>query len=470
MPGDFVVLKFGGTSVASAGHWRTIADIVSKRRKEGHRVLLVCSALAGVTDRLEALADAPPGEPGAILDALEARHHEHAAALGVDGPALVEAGIGGIRRAADRYTDTCDPADRAELLAWGEWLSAALGHAYLSRSMAAGLVDAREALTVLDENGAHPRRAWLSARCAAGPDNELLGRWSELDPVLVTQGFVARAADGRTALLGRGGSDTSAALLAGRLRADRCEIWTDVPGLFSADPRHLPGARLVESLDFTEALEMAAGGARVVHPRCLHAAAEAGIPVEIRDTTRPGLPGTRIVPREGAAPEGIKAIAMQPGMAVLLLENRDIRQQVGFLAGVFADVAAQGVSVDSVATSETTTTLAIHRQANLLDDPALLALEQRLAQRCAVTVFPDAAALHVVGRGARRALAQLGGLAGWLDGHRLLMVSQSANDCCLSLLVPGEAAAELLGQLHAALIEPRDEGFGRRWRDIGDDS
>ena len=468
MPGDFVVLKFGGTSVASADRWRTIASLAAERREAGHRVLLVCSALAGVTDCLEALALAPADGHPPLLAELERRHRDHAEALGVDGAGLVDAGIDGIRRAAARLATSGEPADHAELLAWGEWLSCALGHAYLSESMDAGLVDAREALTVLDENGAHPRRAWLSARCAAGPDDELLARWAALAPVLVTQGFVARSADGRTALLGRGGSDTSAALLAGRLRASRCEIWTDVPGLFSADPRRLPGARLVTRLDFAEALEMAAGGAKVVHPRCLHAAAEAGIPVEIRDTTRPGLPGTRIAPAAPAAPDGIKAIAVQPGMAVLLLENRDIRQQVGFLAGVFADVAAQGVSVDSVATSETTTTLAIHRPTNLLDDPALVALEHRLAQRCTVKVFPDAAALHVVGRGVRRALAQLGGLADWLEAQPLLMVSQSANDRCLSLLLPGEAADGLLEHLHGALIEPLADGFGPRWSELGE--
>ena len=107
----------------------------------------------------------------------------------------------------------------------------------------------------------------------------LLQRFEPLSPVLITQGYVARTRDGRTALLGRGGSDTSAALLAGRLGCSQLEIWTDVPGLFSTDPRLVPQARLLAELGYDEALEMAASGAKVVHPRCIRAAAATGTPM-----------------------------------------------------------------------------------------------------------------------------------------------------------------------------------------------
>jgi diaminopimelate decarboxylase/aspartate kinase len=386
--------------------------------------------------------------------------------LGVDERRWLARATNLLQECLDGLRKDPGPAPRAALLAAGEWLSTQIGSLYLrGQGLDATWVDAREALEALAEPELSPARQWLSADCAAGSDNALESLWSGLDSPLITQGFIARSSDGRTALLGRGGSDTSAALLAGRLRSQRLEIWTDVPGLFSADPRLIPQARLLNEVDYAEALEMAASGARVVHPRCIRAAAETQTPMWIKDANRPTIEGTRI--GTAAAESGIKTVTCKRGMAVLLLQNLDARRQVGFLAGVFDVFRRRGLSIDLVATSETTTTVAISKEANHLDRSELDALAADLSPLCSVERFDDCVCVNLVGRGARTALSRLQSAMRHFDERPLLMVSQSANDLCLSLLVLAGDHEALLGAAHAALIPPGEAGgFGSSWETL----
>jgi diaminopimelate decarboxylase/aspartate kinase len=467
------VLKFGGTSVSGRAQWETIASLAAARQQPGHRVLLVCSALAGVTDELEALTQAGADQAAGIRT-LHEIHAGLATALDVDaGALLAEAGqrISSLLETLDHQPA---PEHRADLLAVGEWLSSRMGQLYLAQSMDVDWVDARDALEVVPEGNPQAGRSWLSARCESGPDGALAERWSALAPVLITQGYVARTRDGRTALLGRGGSDTSAALLAGRLSANEVEIWTDVPGLFSADPAREPDALLIRELHYTEALEMAASGARVVHPRCIRAATDTGLSILIHDLARPMVQGTRISGAStalgGAAPvQGIKAVTFQDRMLVMLLENLDTRQQVGFLAWVFDVISRHDISIDLVATSETTTTVAINSVDNHLDPALIRDMTQELSARCRLRLYQDCCCVNLVGRGARTALSQMGPAAASFREWPLLMLSQSANDMCLSLLVYPEHANTLLHDLHECLITSaetnrEDTVYGPAWR------
>jgi len=363
---------------------------------------------------------------------------------------------------------------QAELLAMGEWLSTRIGASFLQRELPVTWLDVREILQVREEPELSPARQWLSASCEPGLDGDLLQRFEPLSPVLITQGYVARTRDGRTALLGRGGSDTSAALLAGRLGCSQLEIWTDVPGLFSTDPRLVPQARLLAELGYDEALEMAASGAKVVHPRCIRAAAATGTPMRILDTARPHLTGTRIAhPEPGTRvgrPPGVKAITCQKDMVVLLLQNIDTRREVGFLARVFDVFRRNGVSIDLVATSETTTTVAINGPANHLDKSSMDVLIRELQSQCTVQVHTGCVCINLVGSSVRTALAKLESAMNFFEDHALLMLSQSANDLCLSLLVNAQDHETLLRLAHQALIpadlKPGDGVFGPRWQDI----
>ncbi len=467
MSEKWIVLKFGGTSVAGRKQWETISSIVQARRTEGFRVLLVCSAVAGVTNQLTALAYKP--DSTRRLQELLDVHQNLALELEVEESHWLQDAREQLGLCLQNLTHDPGPMSRAALLALGEWMSTRIGCCFLRQHLDAAWVDAREALVTVSGEQLSPARRWLSAACNAAEAPGLASRWSTLSPVLITQGFVARSPEGQTALLGRGGSDTSAALLAGRLSASRLEIWTDVPGLFSADPRLIDDARLLNEVGYSEALEMAASGAKVVHPRCIRAAAATATPVVIRDLNRRDVPGTQIGQRL-APHNGIKAVICKQQMAVILLENLDARFQVGFLADVFDTFRRRGISVDLVATSETTTTVAIDCQANHLGKEELADLVEDLVVRCKVRLFRDCVCVNLVGQGARTALSRIQSVMSYFEERPLLMASQSANDLCLSLLIEEGEHEQLLKSAHAALI-PADVGgadpvFGPSWRRI----
>jgi diaminopimelate decarboxylase/aspartate kinase len=456
MPSQWRILKFGGTSVAGPRQWAAIASLVSERLRNGDRVLLVCSALAGITNRLDALSRQGADREGIIHDVLDA-HAVLADALDIEAVSLLAKTRARLEERSNAQTLKPSPQNKAALLALGEWMSSRLGELYLAGKLDVAWVDARDALQAVE------------------PDPELAEKWGGLGEVLITQGYVAGTTGGRPVLLGRGGSDTSAALLASRLSAGEVEIWTDVPGLFSADPSREPDAMLIRELDYNEALEMAASGARVVHPRCIRAASDAGLVISIRDLSRPKLEGTRISGTVSAINEsapllGAKAVTCQDGMLVMLLENLDTRQQVGFLAWVFEAIAARGLSVDLVATSETTTTLAINSVDNPIDDKLVSDISTRLSERCRVRVFQDCCCVNLVGRGVRTALLQFGAATGSLSEWPLLMLSLSANDLCLSLLVYPQHAQSLLHDLHQCLVVDSGNAgnpvYGPAWNEL----
>jgi diaminopimelate decarboxylase/aspartate kinase len=463
----WIVLKFGGTSVAGRSQWETIASLARARRSEGFRVLLVCSAVAGVTDRLNSLAYKP--DSTGLLEELLDTHRKLGRDLEVDEQNWLPESQERFQECLQNLSHEPSPQFRAALLAMGEWLSTKIGCCFLRQHLDAAWVDVRDALEIFHEKDLSPARQWLSASCKAAEAPGLAGRWSALSPVLITQGFVARTREGGTALLGRGGSDTSAALLAGRLSAQRLEIWTDVPGLFSADPRLISEARLLIEVDYAEALEMAASGASVVHPRSIRAAAATKTPVVIRDLNRRRVAGTRIG-RRVSDEAGIKTVTCQEQMGVILLQNLDARFEVGFLAGIFDVFRRRGISIDLVATSETTTTVAINCQTNHLGDDELDDLVEDLGSRCKVTLFKQCVCVNLVGRGARTALSRLQDVMQYFQDRPLLMVSQSANDLCLSLLVNSGEHESLLKSAHQALIPANDvkpdRVFGASWKQI----
>jgi len=477
--GAWLVLKFGGTSVSGREQWETIAELARQRLDDGYRVVLVCSAVSGVTGTLQTLAYHASDYVSGQLEPIRQRHRQLAQDLGIDADDLIEQASSQIEHLLGRIAAAPDDGHRypamTSLLSLGEWLSTRIGERYLARSMPVEWVDARDALRALPETEISGRRSWLSARCDSEADQRLIEIWSQKSSLLITQGFIAAHPAGGTALLGRGGSDTSATLLAGRLAGEHVEIWTDVPGLFSADPQVLPQARLLRQLSYSEALEMAASGAKVIHSRCIRAAAENNIPIVVRDLSRIDFPGTTISMSRALGSEtvdGIRAVCCQPQMAVLLLQNLDTREQVGFLAWVFKQIAEEGLSVDQVATSETTTTVALNRISNQLDEMTLERIADRLRNRCTVTVYPDCSGINLVGHGARVALAHIDPEPGFFASRPLLMLSKSANDLCISLLLRTGDAGELLGKLHHSLVETTvstpggDAVFGPCWREI----
>jgi diaminopimelate decarboxylase/aspartate kinase len=475
----WIVLKFGGTSVSRRHRWDTIGRL-AKRRAEEHsvegqdaRVLVVVSALSGVTNELTAIADGA-ADGAERVGKLEQRHREFLAELGLDADEVLGERLSILRalvtdpRAAERTLPW-----QAEVLGQGELLSSTLGAAYLRASgLDFGWMDARNWLqaAVLPNQNAWSQR--LSVSCSPLASAE----WGEAfrqQParMLLTQGFIARHRDGDTAILGRGGSDTSAAYFGALLGAQRVEIWTDVPGMFSANPREVPDARLLTRLDYAEAQEIATTGAKVLHPRSIKPCRDAGVPMAILDTERPELPGTSIDGDAITVP-GVKAISRRNGIVLVAMESVGMWQQVGFLADVFERFKRHGLSVDLIGSSETNVTVSLDPSENLVNTNVLAALSADLTEICRVKVIAPCSAITLVGRGMRSLLHKLSDVWATFGRERVHMISQSSNDLNLTFVIDEVDADGLLPVLHAALIDsgamPVEETsvFGPRWREI----
>lgn len=453
---EWVVLKFGGTSVASRAAWETIAGVVRGRLEEGLRPVVVCSALAGVSDALDALLEAAVrGEGRRALPAIAARHEALARELGVEA-SLVSDRLAELERLVEGISlvGEASPRLRARVLAAGELMATRLGAAFLA---AEGLepvwLDVREVLRARAEPGANERRAILAASCDDDPEGEVSARLRALGGrVVVTQGFIARGEGGETVLLGRGGSDASAAYLAAKLGARRCEIWTSVPGIFTASPAEVPTARLLDRLDYDEAQEIASCGAKVLHPRCIPPCRKAGIPIHVRSTDEPEAPGTVVARLDSPAEAGVKAIARRSGVLLVSMDTLGMWQQVGFLAEVFDVFRRHGVSVDLVSTSQSNVTVSLDAAAALVDRASAGALVADLGRHCAARLIGPCAAVSLVGRGIRGILHRLGPALEVFEERKVHLVSQAASDLNLTFVVEEADADRLVARLHALLF------------------
>ena len=475
-PADWIVLKFGGTSVSRRTRWDTIGRLMRERREgDKARVLVVVSALSGVTNELQAICDhhGDAVEVGKRIEALVERHQAYCGELSVDPESVLGPRVAALRalgadpRRADGRLDW-----QAEVLGQGELLSSTLGVAYLrAQGMAVNWLDARDWLNAqaLPNQNAWSQR--LSVSCHYQGDAALRERFNACGELLISQGFIARAPDGGTAILGRGGSDTSAAYFGALLGARRVEIWTDVPGMFSANPRLVPDARLLWRLDYEEAQEIATTGAKVLHPRCIHPCREARVPIWIRDTERPDMAGTVIDHRAATVP-GVKAISSRRGIVLVSMETIGMWQQVGFLSDVFEIFKKRGLSIDLIGSSEANVTVSLDPSDNLVNSNVLDALCIDLAEICRVKVIAPTSAITLVGRGMRSLLHKLTDVWSEFGRERVHLISQSSNDLNLTFVVDEALVDGMMPRLHELLVQsgamPVDavDVFGPSWKAI----
>ncbi|MCE5232947.1 MAG: bifunctional aspartate kinase/diaminopimelate decarboxylase [Mizugakiibacter sp.] len=450
----WIVVKFGGTSVATREHWETILRLAASRRAEGARVVVVVSALSGVTDALKALCALPPAERGVAAQRLCERHRALAVDMGLGRVEAMERWLDSLARAAaDGAGADGELAWQAEVQAHGELLSSTLGAAFLgARGLPTAWLDARDCFTASELPFLNGRARLLSAQVEPRHDPALAAELAARGEVFITQGFIARDGDGHTVLLGRGGSDTSASYFGALLRAARVEIWTDVAGMFSANPRQVPAARLLNRLDYEEAQEIATTGAKVLHPRCLSPLREARVPLLIKDTQRPELAGTEIGPEVREQAPSIKAISSRRGITLVSMESVGMWQQVGFLADVFAHFKRHGLSVDLIGSAETNVTVSLDPTENLLDSDVVAALAADLAKVCRVKVIAPCAAITLVGRGMRGMLHKLSAVLAEFGQLRVHLISQSSNNLNLTFVVDEDVVDGLLPRLHELLV------------------
>ncbi len=347
------VLKFGGTSVNDAKAISQVVSIVSDQLKTDPNVVVVTSAMRGVTDLLiDSAKAAAAGDRQRYRDArltLVTRHHDAAEALVGDLDDLSRL-LGDVDERIREFERLCmavailgELTDRglAVISGLGERLLAPiLAAAIRARGIQSEFVDAGE-LIVTDDNYASAAPDMDATRSATR--GRLLPLLERCATPVVT-GFVAATADGVPTVLGRGGSDYSAAILGAALDADEIQIWTDVDGVLTADPRIVKNARPLPELTYSEAAELAYFGAKVLHPKTMLPAIDRGIPISVRNTFNPAFPGTRVV---AAAKNGgtVKALTVIRGLALVTVAGRGMMGVPGIAARTFAAAAAQGANV-----------------------------------------------------------------------------------------------------------------------------
>src|SRR5690606_19405679 len=282
------------------------------------------------------------------------------------------------------------------------------------------------------------------------------------------QGFIASDEAGDTVLLGRGGSDTSASYIAAKLQARRLEIWTDVPGMFSANPRSVPTARLLQALEYDEAQEIASSGAKVLHPRCIMPVKQYGIPLYVHATQTPDLQGTVITTHGGTLAAQVKAVTIKKNITLVQMETVGMWHSVGFLADAFSVFKNHGLSIDLVSTAETSVTVSLDPAANGIDKAALEALTEDLSKLCRVPVIGPCAAGSLVGRNIRAILHRLGDALELFEEQKIYLVTQAANDLNITFVIDEAQGDRLVARLHEIAIRKMtaDRVLGPTWEEL----
>jgi aspartate kinase len=448
-------MKFGGSSVVDAAAIDRVIGIVRSQQELGLAPVIVVSALGGVTDMLLGLSHAArAGDARAVTTGVEGlldRHRQQVTSLGVD-PGGVEPGfassIGELRLALDAIERqrASDPRALDAIAAAGELLSSRLVAAAMTvRGLAAAWVDARDVVCTDDRyTCAAPLTEATDAACRAA-----LMPLLEQGRVPVLGGFIGRGPDGSTTTLGRGGSDYSASIVGAAIGASEIQIWTDVDGMLTADPRIVYDAEVVKHLSFSEASELAYFGAKVLHPSTIFPAVSRAIPVRILNSHRPDGQGTLITadPPPGSRP--FAALACKRGITVIDITSTRMLMAHGFLRRVFEAFEKNETAVDVVTTSEVSVSVTIDDNRR---GPDVVA---ELLEFAEVTVEEQMAILTVVGDRLATNSTLAARIIGAMTGFPLRMISQAASRRNVTIVLPEAYLAPAMTHLHRELFATR---------------
>ncbi len=442
-----IVAKFGGTSVADAAAIRRLIEII--RSRQGAQPVVVVSALATVTDSLLALAPLVESGNGPALDAailaLVARHA--ATARGLAG---TDAALERIRRDAEALCRELtrslgrrvSPAGLDAVAGRGElWSSQLIAAAMSGAGLDATWVDIRPIMITDDRfTRASPQVEMMESRARS-----TFAPLAQAGTIAVTQGFVGSTADGRPTTLGRGGSDYTAALLGAALEVERVEIWTDVNGLMTADPRIVPSARTLTAASYEEAAELATFGAKVLHPATAQPLVKAGIPIVVLNSTRPEEAGTMIEPsaeleRMGNSP--IRSISFKRGITVINVRAPRMLGAFGFLRTMFEVFERHEVVVDVLASSEVSVSLTVE------DRSRLDAVVSELSELGEVRVEHGRAIVAVVGIGLKHTPGVAARLFTAVQPDNVEVISQGASAINMTFVVREEDGPGVVQRLH----------------------
>ncbi|MCJ2378848.1 lysine-sensitive aspartokinase 3 [Vibrio sp. ZSDZ34] len=446
----FNVAKFGGTSVANFEAMSRCAEIIVNNPQTK---LVVISACSGVTNILVELANGVKDSDrrAELVSKLKAIHSEIMASLedisSIE--ARVEALIEKVATLSEAACIAPTPKLTDHLVACGERMSThILARLMREKGVDAVRFDIREVLKTDSDYG------------KAEPNIEATKQQAEkiLIPlcqkhVVITQGFIGSDDDGETTTLGRGGSDYSAALIAEAVEASGLEIWTDVPGIYTTDPRIAPNARPIPEISFSEASEMANFGAKILHPSTLLPALRHQIPVFVGSSKAPLEGGTWVRQTVESAPL-FRALALRNNQTMVTLRNPRMFQAYGFLADVFTVLAKHKISVDLVTTSEVSVSLTLDQTDTGGGAPELPeAAQQELEQLCNVEVKQSLSLIALIGNNMSETKGSAAEVFDALDDFNIRMICYGASPHNLCFLLDEDESKEAVKVLHEELFE-----------------
>ena len=447
---SFVVAKFGGTSVADYDAMNRSADVVLA---DPNTRLVVLSASAGVTNLLVSLSEGLEATERFVkLDALRKIQFDILERL--QNPNVIREEV---ERLLENITTLAEAASLAtstaltdELVSHGELMSTLLFVEIMrERNVQAQWFDVRKVMRTSDRFG----RAEPDVEALAELTNQQLAP-RLADGIVITQGFIGSEAKGRTTTLGRGGSDYTAALLGEALHATRVDIWTDVPGIYTTDPRVVSAAKRIDVIAFEEAAEMATFGAKVLHPATLLPAVRSDIPVFVGSSKDPKAGGT-LVCKKTENPPLFRALALRRRQTLVTLHSHNMLHSRGFLAEVFGILARHNISVDLITTSEVSIALTLDTTGSTSTGDTLLtqSLLIELSELCRVEVEEDLALVAIIGNKLSRACGVGKEVFGVLDPFSIRMICYGASSYNLCFLVPTDQAEQVVQKLHQNLFE-----------------
>ena len=453
-----IVMKFGGTSVANFEAITRTTFIIGGKLDQ--KPVVVVSALSKVTDLLYRISDAAvsknKAETKELLGQLRERHVNLACELLEQSPVMCEGAVAKVNEICDSLdalamavcaVGELSDRNKAIIISNGELLSStSICHTMNAKGIRTGFVDARKMMVT---SSSYLKGEPITEEICARVPGVIEEAYKGMDAV-ITQGFIASSLEGEQTVLGRGGSDYSASLIGLAIGAERIEIWTDVDGVRTADPRKVQNTRSLERISFEEAAEMAHFGAKVLHPLTIEPAVKKNIPIYVLNSMNPSGKGTAILCNE-LIEDGVKSVSFKENIRVINIFSMKMINTSGFLRRVFEIFSESRVSVDLISTSEANISVTVDASEKI--DKVV----EQLSEFAEVVVDDDKSQISVIGKNIVRLNGMLKKTFAPLKKCNVYMISQGASFVNISFVVDREELTEVVQDLHDHLFDNQEE-------------
>lgn len=445
------IAKFGGTSVANYDAMRQCVKVVTQNP---NTKLVVVSACAGITNLLVELASGAcdTDQREEIIAKVFATHQAIFSKLddSAKHEAVIKEYLSVVRDLSVQATMTRTDMITDRLVSHGELMSSYLiTEIFKQQGYKAVCFDVRQIMRTDSNFG----KALPLVEVISSLTKQQLMPLIDGDTIVVTQGFIGADSSGQTTTLGRGGSDYSAALLGESCHAKTISIWTDVPGVYTTDPRIVPEAMPIPELTYLEAAEMATFGAKILHPSTLVPAVRCGIPVYVGSSREPEKGGTWVRPSTEYTPS-FRAVALRKNQTLIVLSSPKMVGASGFLAQVFSIFAKHNLSVDLVSTSEVSIAITLDAGTQTSGLSAIPDnLFHELREFCHVKIEQGLSLVAVVGNDMARSAHITADVFSAINNYAVRMICYGASNHNLCFLVAADEAVDVLRCLHKELLE-----------------